>query len=110
MAAELGRREIPLVRVSPEEGYLESAWFDVATKRAVAPPFGAVAGVVKLRVFADPVGGGRNTRLFVEAVTRVAWDPSVPERELERMVAADHPVRRMLNELIEGLGAQAPGR
>ncbi len=109
MAAELERREIPLARVAPEEGYLESTWFDVASHRAVAPPFGAVEGVVKLRVFADPVG--RNTRLFVEAVRRVAWDPSVPERELERMVGEDHPVRRMLNELIDGLGAgAAPGR
>jgi hypothetical protein len=28
----------------------------------------------------------------VEAVFRQIWDPSLPERELERPVAPDHPV------------------
>jgi len=59
---------------------------------------------VKLRFFSDPVGGGTRTRLFAEAVTRVAWDPSVDQRELERMVPDAHPARAILTSLIEGLG------
>jgi hypothetical protein len=34
----------------------------------------------------------RQSELRVEAVFRPIWDPSLPERELERPVPPDHPV------------------
>jgi hypothetical protein len=38
--------------------------------------------------------------LLAECVMRIAWDPSVPERELERMVPEGHPGRVLLDTLI----------
>jgi hypothetical protein len=101
MAAELERRGIPLAAISINEGYIESRWFDVETLAAVREPFGRRLDVVRLRLFADPIG--RGTKLFLEAVYRVGWDPSVPERELERMVPEQHPVRPLLDSLVAGL-------
>lgn len=101
MAAELERRGVPVARVSPAEGYIETHWFDATTLARASEPFGTGGGVVRLRLFADPVG--RGSRLFLEAVERVTWDPSVPERELERMVPDQHAVRPLLAALLEGL-------
>lgn len=108
MAEELTRREVRLEVLAPREGYLETTWFDATTGQAAAPPFGVRPTVVKLRAYADPVG--RRTRLFVEAVVRVAWDPSVPERELERMIPDGHPARALVAALVDGLrpAPQAP--
>lgn len=106
MAQELERRGVPLLAVAEDEGYIETRWFDAASLAAQPAPFGARPEVVKLRLFADPVG--RGTRLFLEAVTRVAWDPSLPERELERMVGEGHAVRPLLTELVAGLRTPRP--
>jgi hypothetical protein len=38
--------------------------------------------------------------LFAECVVRVAWDPSVPARDLERMPTAGHPGRVLLDSVL----------
>jgi len=107
MAAEFQRRGVPLLTVSTAEGYIESHWFDAATLSRRPEPFGAEPGTVKVRVFADPVG--RNTRVYLEAVVRIGWDPSAPPRDLERMVDSTHVVRPLLDAMIEGLGPRRDG-
>ena len=87
-----------VVRSAPREGYLETAWIDVHSRATEAAPFTRLDSIVKFRFFADPVQG--RTRLLAEAMRRIAWDPSLPPRELERMVPSDHPARALLDSML----------
>jgi hypothetical protein len=103
LAAAVRRTGLAVLAVAPREGYVESGWFDLDTRTAVRPPFSRLDRVVKLRFFADPVA--EHTRLFAECVVREAWDPSVPPRELERMVPAEHPGRALLDSVLTAVRA-----
>jgi len=94
----LRARGLKIVARSPVEGYLETSWFDVDTHAAVAPPFRRLDRIVKFRFFADEVQGP--TRILAECVRRIAWDPSAPERDLERQVPDDHPGRLLMDSLL----------
>ncbi|MFI5207798.1 MAG: hypothetical protein ACHQX4_07245 [Gemmatimonadales bacterium] len=98
LAISLGRVGLPVRTAEPREGYLESGWFDVQAHRPAREPFNQLDSIVKLRFFADPAFG--HTRLFAECVVRVAWDPSVPPRDLERMPPAGHPGRALLDSVL----------
>ncbi len=87
-----------IVRSVPREGYLETAWYDLGARAPTGPPFENLDRIVKLRFFADPWQG--KTRVLAECVWRIAWDPSTPERDLERMVPADHPGRALLDSVL----------
>ena len=98
LAAEAQAEGLHLLFVSPEEGYLETEWYDLGTRQAVQPDARDLDRVVKLRFFADPVAG--KTRLMAECVTRIFYDPSLPPRELERMTPEGHPGRALLEEVL----------
>ena len=85
-------------RFSPREGYLETGWYDVARHATVPPPFSRLDSIVKFRFFADPSQG--KTRLVAECMRRIAWDPSLPPRELERMVPAGHPGLGLMDSVL----------
>jgi len=87
------------------EGYLESGWYDVIRK-APARGAGSLDDQVKLRFFADPTAG--HTRLAAECVRRLAYDPSEPERDLERMVPDSTPGRVLLDSIVARLKAAWP--
>jgi hypothetical protein len=89
--------------LAPAEGYLETDWYDLGSQSSTRPPFRDLGRIVKLRILVDPVQG--KTRVIAECVMRIAWDPSVPERDLERMVPEDHPGRSLLNEILRAAGA-----
>ena len=95
-------------RISAREGYLETRWFDVTTRQSVSPPFSGLDRVVKLRFFADDIQG--RTRLLAECVQRIAWDPSVPERELERVVPEGHLGRVLMDSLVAPFKADSTMR
>jgi hypothetical protein len=88
------------------EGYLETAWYDLATRRTVSGTARDLDHIVKLRFFADPTAG--HARLAAECVRRIAWDPSEPERDLERMVADSTPGRVMLDSMMAKLKVRYP--
>jgi hypothetical protein len=97
---------LTVAAVAADEGYLETAWYDVLTRRTVdarAPDFDHI---VKLRLFADPTAG--KTRLVAECVRRIAYDPSEPERDLERMVPDSTPQRALLDSLVARLKVVYP--
>jgi hypothetical protein len=101
VAEALREDSIPLARVEPRDGYMESAWFEAETGRVV--PGGRLgARVVRVRGWIEPVRV-RQSELRMEAVFRRTWDPSLPERELERSVAPDHPVLVRLDSVIARL-------
>lgn len=89
---------LEVARVSPREGYLETRWYDTGTGTSTGEPFDRLDQTIKLRFFADPWQG--RTRLVAESIRRIAWDPSMPPRDLERMVPDDHPGRALLDSIL----------
>ncbi len=100
-AGEVQRAGLVVLRSAPDEGYLETQWYDVATQRTVSPRARDLDHTVKVRLFADPAAG--KTRLAAECVVRIADDPSEPPRDLERMVADSTPGHVLLDSLVARL-------
>jgi hypothetical protein len=82
---------IPTRKVQLRDGYIETNWFRVATGRPVRGLSPLGTGVVRIRAWADPARPG-SSQLTVETLYRPVADPSLPDRELERVVAREHPV------------------
>jgi len=87
--------------VSPEEGYLETQWFDVVEQRSGVTDRGNADRVVLLRFWADSLEGGR-TRLTSEAVIRGRPDPSLMPRDQEMSVPPGHAGDRIRDRVISG--------
>ena len=102
LASATRARGFRIRTVAPREGYLESDWLDLATRDTARARAHRLDRVVRLRFFADPVAG--KTRLLAECVHRIMVDPSLPERELERMVPDGHPGRALLDSLLTRVG------
>ena len=83
---------------SPQDGYLETEWFDTKTRQSVANP----ASSVKIRCWADPDAPGK-TRLTVEPVYRPVYDPSRYERDLELVVPMGQDGYRIAERLLGAL-------
>ena len=95
--------------ISPEEGYVETQWYHLATRESSREPaFRDLDRVVKIRLFADPTAG--KTRLAAECVTAMLVDPSRPPRELERMVPEGHAGREVLTQILDRLRQRFPTR
>jgi len=97
---------LAVAAVAADEGYLETAWYDVATRRTVDARAMDFDHIVKLRLFADPKAG--KTYLAAECVRRIAYDPSEPERDLERMVPDSTPQHALLDSLLARLKVVFP--
>jgi len=97
---------LAVVSVAADEGYLETQWYDVVSKRTVDARAGDFDHIVKLRLFADPTAG--KTRLAAECVRRIAYDPSEPERDLERMVPDSTLQHALLDSLLARLKVVFP--
>ena len=96
---------IPIDRVSTQDGYFETRWFDTATGRPVGGrPLGM--DVVRVRGWVTPSAHG-SSEIKVEAVYRPIADPSRPARELERSVPYEHPVRAKVREAYQSIGARS---
>jgi hypothetical protein len=86
---------------SPEEGYLETQWFDVVAQRSGVTDRSNADRIVLLRFWADSLEGGR-TRLTSEAVVKGNPDPSLLPRDQEMHVAPGHAGARILERVIDG--------
>ena len=104
IARALADAGIPVGRVSPQDGYLETPWFDAATGR---PAGGRPLGLDRVRVrgWVTPSAHG-SSEIKVEAVYRPVADPSRPARELERSVPYAHPVRVQVRTAVRAIGAR----
>jgi hypothetical protein len=103
LAQGLSAQGIPVSRVTPRDGYLETAWFEAGTGQ---PAGGRTLGDDRVRVRAWVRPAGRHaSQLTVEAVYRPFADPSAPARELERSVEYSHPVRARIRSAFAALGA-----
>jgi hypothetical protein len=95
---------LPLAHQTTIDAYAESKWLDSTTMQPTSRrPVGM--DVVKLRTWIDPSRPGYS-RVTIEPAYRPAADPSVPERELDRLVPETHPAWRRAQALLEKLGGQ----
>jgi hypothetical protein len=105
-ARELQAAGLGVAVADPAEGYLESSWYDLDRKVNVSGRGRDLEQVVKLRFFADPTAG--KTHLAAECVRRIAFDPSEPERDVERMVPDSSAGRVVLDSIVGRLKAAYP--
>lgn len=110
LALALRSDSIPAAVVRERDGYIETVWFDASSGQPTRRrPIGAE--IVRVRAWADPARAG-NSLLTVETLYRPLADPSLPERELDRQVARDHPialkVEGALRLLLERYGGPPP--
>ncbi len=87
---------------SPEEGFVETQWYDLVTRQSGQTSRSNPDRVILLRFWADPIGPGRS-KLTAEAVLKRTTDPSVLPREQEMMVPPGHGGMRLLDRVIVGL-------
>ncbi len=92
---------LPLTRVEPRDGVVETAWFNVRDKRI---SHGRRLGpdVVQVRAWVDPSRPG-HSRVVIETVFRPLADPSLSPRALDRQVPPDHPIGKRMTEIITEL-------
>jgi len=95
-----------VIRISsPEEGYLETDWYDVGAAVPGDTPFTDPRRSTLLRFFADPEAD-EETRLSAEAVVRRTLDPSVPSRQGEMMAPPGHPGNEILRRVLAALDSR----
>ncbi|HET7039566.1 MAG TPA: hypothetical protein VFH97_06745 [Gemmatimonadales bacterium] len=70
---------------SPDEGFLETQWFNVVTQESGVADRTQLERIILLRFFADPIEGGK-TRVTSEAVQGRTADQSVMGRDREMPV------------------------
>lgn len=101
LAVALDTDSIPVSRTEPEDGWLETPWFDAAT---LQPTTARILGpnVVKVRAIIAP-GRPNHAILTIEVVHRPLADPSQDGRALERHVSGEHPVANRVRMVVEAL-------
>jgi hypothetical protein len=107
LAEALRADSVPIRRVAIRDGYIESGWFDVRSRRPASARQAIGQGVVQVRAWTEPARPG-SSQLVVETTYRPMVDPSLPQRELERQVPRNHPVavdvEGVLRRLVERYG------
>jgi hypothetical protein len=98
---------IPATRVELRDTWLETGWFSASTGQPVRHHRPTGSDIVRVRAWADVTHPGY-CKVSVETVYRPLADPSLPQRELDRQVARDHPVaikvRATLQDLVKRYG------
>lgn len=108
LALALDADSIPVSRTEPDDGWLETSWFDARTlKPTKRRPLGEE--VVRLRAWAEP-SRPNHSAVTVELVYRPVADPSRDGRTLERQVNAAHPVAQRVSALLARLNTLHGGQ
>lgn len=97
IAAWLAAESVRVAWASPQDGFVETEWFDAGTGQAASPE-----RAVKIRCWADPYVPGQ-TLLTVEPVYRPVLDPSRTERDLELVVPRGQEGYRLAERLLDAV-------
>jgi hypothetical protein len=100
--ARLGAENMRPQWTSPEEGYLETQWFNYMTQESGVADRANPDRVILLRFFVDPIEGGKS-KVTAEAVYKRTTDPSVMPRDQEMMVPAGHPGDNIMQRVVRGV-------
>jgi hypothetical protein len=107
LALALDADSIPVSRTEPEDGWLETPWFDARSYQPVTRrPLGEET--VRIRAWADPARPNHSA-ITLEIVYRPVADPSREGRTLERQVNAAHPVAQKVAAMMERLRKEHGG-
>jgi hypothetical protein len=101
LADVLRSDSMPVTKVVIRDGYIETAWFNAATKR-VARGRRLGPNVVQVRAWVDFTRQG-HSKLTVETVYRPLADASLSPRDLDRQVPPDHPTGKRVSEIVTEL-------
>lgn len=103
VSARLNAEDIQLQWSSPEEGYLETMWYNVISRESGVTDRGNPERFIKIRFWADPVGENR-TQLTSEVALQRTTDPSVVNpRDREMYVPRGHAGQQILDRILAGV-------
>jgi len=106
LAEQLTSDSIPVSRVEPKDGYLETEWFNAVTGR---PTRERVLGdsIVRVRAWVNAYGQERGS-IKVETAVRPLANPSLPPRDLDRQAPADNPVAVRVATILTDMAKRYP--
>lgn len=106
LAEALRADSIPVSRVEPADGYLETDWFDARTGGRAT---GRVLGdsVVRVRGWVNAYGKERGS-VRLETAVRPMANPSLPARELDRQATPDNPAAVRVAKVLAELARRYP--
>jgi len=106
LAEQLTSDSIPVSRVEPKDGYLETEWFSAVTGR---PTNERVLGdsIVRVRGWVNAYGKERGS-IRVETAVRPLANPSLPPRDLDQQAPADNPVAVRVATVLSDMAKRYP--
>jgi hypothetical protein len=106
LAEQLRSDSIPVSRVEPKDGYLETEWFSAVTGQ---PTNERVLGdsIVRVRGWVNAYGSERGS-IRVETALRPLANPSLPPRDLDRQAPADNPVAIRVAKVLTEMAKRYP--
>jgi hypothetical protein len=106
LAEGLAADSIPVSRVAPKDGYLETPWFNATTGAAsTARPLGD--SMVRVRAWVNAYGAERAS-IHAETAMRTLANPALPPRELDQQAAADNPAAARVARVLQTLARRYP--
>ena len=106
LAQALVDDSIPIVKVEPRDGYLETEWFIAASGSPTAVwPLGD--SVVRVRGWVNAYGKARGS-IRVETAMRPLANPALPPRELDRQAPKDNPAAVRVARVLEAMAKRYP--
>jgi hypothetical protein len=106
LAEQLRSDSIPVRRVEPKDGYLETEWFSALTGQ---PTRERVLGdsIVRVRGWVNAYGKERGS-IKVETAVRPLANPSLPPRDLDRQAPIDNPVAMRVATVLADMAKRYP--
>lgn len=106
LAEQLTSDSIPVSRVEPKDGYLETEWFSVQTGQ---PTTDRILGdsVVRVRGWVNAYGKERGS-IRVETAMRPLANPSLPPRALDQQAPTDNPVAMRVATILTDMARRYP--
>ena len=97
---------IPVTRVEPRDGYMETGWFIAASGTPTTiRPLGD--SVVRVRGWVNAYGKTRGS-LRVETAVRPLANPALPPRELDRQAPKTNPAAIRVARVLEAMARRYP--
>ena len=106
LAEALKSDSIPVTRVEPRDGYLETGWFIAATGvPSTARPLGD--SVVRVRGWVNAYGKERGS-IHAETAVRMLANPALPPRELDRQASDSNPAAVRVARVLDAMARRYP--
>jgi hypothetical protein len=106
LAEALKSDSIPVTRVEPRDGYLETGWFVAATGVPSAErPLGD--SLVRVRGWVNAYGKERGS-IHAETAVRMRANPALPPRELDQQAPDSNPAAVRVARVLEAMAHRYP--